>query len=160
MLIAKGYACGFDVEGRRGVLWLPARAEMLHDPSGRAWPRCSLLFSAFQRGEREASPEEYAGAPKYHLESDHVARIGVVDLPPRALTDWEELGELRALYYKRPGTRAPGAYRHNFNAPRGSWKIVFALKKKGAARLFKRGSLHRVELGSGCIVDDRGIAFP
>lgn len=69
------------------------------------------------------------------------------------------MGEVATIYYVRPGTKAPGGYRHKFNAPRGLMHIVFLVKGKGAAILRKHGVFYRLDLPNNCILDDRGIVF-
>jgi hypothetical protein len=128
---------------------------MLHDPSGKSWPACSLLIVGFDRRGRVATDDERKGAPKEYLGRKYEPRIGSVELPPRSLSEWSSLGEIETIYYVRPGTKAPGKYFHDFGKRR-----LRAFFKKGKATLYRRGSAYRVELGRGCIAHHDGIVFP
>jgi hypothetical protein len=133
---------------------IKARGAMLHDPVGHSWPRCSLLIAPFQRGGRAATEAEKDGAPKEYLGRTHEYHVGKLDRPPSSLSEWERVGEVATIYYVRPGRKAPGRFYHHFGQRR-----LAAFYKKGKAILYKRGSMYRVELARGCIVDGRGIVF-
>jgi hypothetical protein len=138
------------------------RDALLYDPSGRYWPRCSLLVAGFDRGggvARDATKEARA----FYGRSATI-RAGTLEMvPPLDLSAWARLGPLESIFYERRGTKAPGYFRHEFNKPRGLWKLIFAIKGRSVkqpAVLYNLRSLYRVELPEGCIVDDRGIVAP
>jgi hypothetical protein len=152
MLICKGSRVRFILKDDREI---SPRGALLHDPTGRYWPKDSMLVVSFKRGGRRATDAERKGAPKDYLGRNHEARVGSVELPPRSLSEWQYVGDIKTILYVRPGTKAPGSYYHHFGGRR-----LAALFKSGKAKLYKRGSTYRVELGSGSIADDRGIVYP
>jgi hypothetical protein len=142
----------FDIEASRDH-------GMLYDASGEWWPRCSLLVMRFRRGRKVVDDGD---ARAYFGRKTRVTQ-GAVELPPKSLKAWRRVGELREVFYDRAGDRAPGPFRHEFNKPRGLWRLIHLVKGKAAsdpAILYRRRNIFRVELPDGCIVDDRGIAVP
>ena len=160
MLVCKAYEVGFELISRRGKLWCPKTAAMLHDEDGTSWPKCSVLIARFTHSLRRATDEEVKGAPKNWLGRKYDADIGSVDLPPRSLSSWTRVGDIRRMYYERIGTKAPGRYQHGVNKPRGLFHVVWLFKGDGEATLYKRGRVWRVEMSKNCIFDDRGIVYP
>ena len=133
---------------------------MIHDPSGRLWPKCSLLIAPLGRSSRDATPEEYEGAPAYFLGRHHRGRVTELDFPNRS-NGWTEVGQVGRIDYVRGGTKAPGGFRHEVNRPRGIFKVVHLLRGgKAPVTLRKQGKFYRLDLPRGCIVDDRGIVYP
>lgn len=157
MLIEKGTHIRVKLAGKkeRGL-----RGAMMHDPDGEYWPECSLLIGSFSKYERPADEDEYQGAPKYYLGRTVSPYVGSVDLPPRALSEWDNLGDVEIFYYVRPGSKAPGEYNHHMNKPRGMMHLVFMVKGRGRAILRKCDGFYRLDFPDGCILDDRGIAWP
>ena len=152
MIIVKGVSVIFDLTDGSSVR-PRASAGMMHDPTGRAWPKKSLLVGAYQKGGITDDVPEDA---KRYLGRNYSAHEGSVDLPPKRLGEWEKLGEVETIYYRRPGTRAPGKFHHEFNKP-GLRRLVHGT---GRAMLYARGSYYRLELPRSAIVDDRGIVWP
>jgi hypothetical protein len=152
MLIAKGQHVAIKLETGRLVR---ARGSMLHDPTGEFWPKDSMLVTSFRRSGRLATDEEKQGDPKSYLGREYEARVGSVNLPPQALSEWKRVGEIETVYYERPGTKAPGKFFHHFGKRR-----IEAFFKKGDATLYKLGSAYRIEFGVGAVLDDRGIVYP
>lgn len=138
----------------------PARHGMLHDPNGETWPKCSLLVTHFEQGWKESKASE----GRDYFGRNAIVWEGETELPPRDLARWKTVGELSTIFYDRAGTKAPGYFRHVFHKPRGLWRLLFLVKPraaKGAVVLSRYGrNTYRVDLPSGCIVDDRGIALP
>jgi hypothetical protein len=136
------------------------RGAMIHDPSGKHWPKCSLLIAPMGRGGRKAKPEEYEGAPKHYLGRTYQAKIVELEFPS-ASGDWETIGKIDRIDYVRGGTKAPGGFTHKMNAPRGVYKVTHFLKGGRAdVTLRKSGSYYRLDFPRGCILDDRGIVYP
>lgn len=158
MLIVKGSRVRLHMK-EGGPLVRPAGA-MMHDPTGRHWPKNSLLIGPFTRGSEKPTEAQYEGAPKEYLGRKYNPHVGSVDLPPKALAEWEDVGEVTRIDYIRPGTKAPGGFRHEFGKPRGFMHAVHLVKGKRRPRLRKCGRFYRLDLGPGAILDDRGIAFP
>ena len=152
MLIAKGNRVKFVLKDGTEI---SARGSMLHDPSGRWWPKSSLLVTTFHRGGRRATDDERRGAPQEYLGRTHEAQVGSVNLPPKPLSGWEYVGELKTILYVRPGRKAPGAFYHHFGQRR-----IEAFWRKGKAHLYRYGSAYRVQLGKHALADDRGIVHP
>lgn len=139
------------------------RHGMLYDPTGQAWPSCSLLIAPFEQGHDEDDSTE---GRAYFGRKAQVMR-GEIALPPRDLAGWRQVGLVHEIYYERAGTRAPGRFRHKFNREI-SWlkpglKLHALFNKKiaeGPAILYSRRGCLRVELPEGCVIDDRGIVLP
>jgi hypothetical protein len=137
-----------------------ARDALLYDVSGTHWPSCSLLIAPFEK-MRAVAENPTSEALAFYGRSATI-RQGAINLPPRAVGAWDRLGAIETIFYERRGKRAPGYFRHEFNRPRGLWKLVWPVKK-GAdkpAILYTLRGAYRVELPQGCIVDDRGIVVP
>jgi hypothetical protein len=139
MLIAKGYSVSFKmIEG--GTVRGGAGAALLHDPSGKTWPSCSGLVASFKKGLgpiKNNTAEEYLGMP---------ALRGEINLPPRRLSEWSYVGEIAVVNYRRIGKHASPFY-HPIEG--------------GKAKLYRwRGRVLRMELGSGCVWNWRGIVTP
>jgi hypothetical protein len=130
---------------------------MLHDDKGTQWNKCSALFVRFDPRGRPATPAEMRGAPTHYLGGDYEGWVSNVDIPPRPLSaGWEEVGEVRKIWYTRQGTKAPGKYWHPFNK-----RVAMFLWTKGETPiLYRRGDAMRLEMKNGCIWDDRGIVRP
>jgi hypothetical protein len=155
MLIRKGSQVRFELDDGR-ELAAPRGSSMLHDPAGTKWGKCSLLFVSFRKNVRKPTEKELAGAPKDYLGREHSARVGTVELPPRALASWEKVGHVKEIMYVRHGTKARGGFYHPFGV-----RTALMLFRKGRHPiLYKRGSAMRLELGGDCIADDRGIVYP
>ena len=152
MLIVKGNRVKFVLKDGTKI---SASGLMMHDPSGRYWPKNSMLVASFSRGGRLATDKEKSGAPREYLGRTHPARIGSVNLPPKPLGDWDYVGELKTILYVRPGRKAPGAFYHHFGQRR-----IEAFWKSGKAHLYRRGSAYRVQMGKGSLADDCGIVYP
>ena len=141
--IVKGRSTRFEmVEGPD----VTCAGGMIHDPSGRAWPRNSVLCGPFRPRVRAATSEEYRGWAKDYLGSSHRPMVGVVDTPPRALGGWDYMGEVEKIYYTRIGAKRPGRYVHTFNKPSALATLV---RGKGRVRLYRRGRFVRIDLPRG-----------
>lgn len=151
MIIVKGTRVIFDLLGEDRSLHAPARAGLLHDPSGRDWPRCSALVGPYAR---TAEPLEDAKAQQYFGRSYQV-RAARVTLPPRPIASWRSVGPVERIWYTRGGTKYPGPFQHKFN--KGWIPLVFGKKR---VILYKLGSWCRLEFPDGCTLDDRGFVRP
>jgi hypothetical protein len=158
MLIVKGTRVRLHMaEG--GPLVRP-RGGMMHDPTGKAWPRNSILLGPFKKEGLPVDASKYQGAPKEYLGRNYNPKEGSVNLPPKALSHWEDVGLVERIDYYRHGTKAPGGYTHKFHAPRGVYHVLHAVKGKRRVMLRRCGKFYRLDLGKGAIADDRGIVFP
>jgi hypothetical protein len=140
----------------------PKRALMCFDNEGVAWPKCSVLVASLKlRDTRPLEDDEYNGAPKDWLGRSYDPNVSTVTLPPKSLSQWTEVGELKRIYYHRFGTKLPGPYKHDINKPRGFYRLLWLFKGKMKARLFRLGRerVYRVELDE-CVLDGRGIVRP
>jgi hypothetical protein len=152
-LINKGRACSFDLVDGGTV---SCQGGMMHDPSGRWWPKNSVLCGPFKK-LRAAQPDEGSPQAHHYLGDSHNAMVGVVDTPPRALGSWDFLGEVSEIRYTRTGRKRPGRYFHPFSKPSALATLV---KGKGKARLYRRGRFCRLDLPPGAILDTRGYVWP
>ncbi len=136
MLIAKCYAIALHLKDGRKVR--PA-GTLLHDPSGKDWPRTSCHITAFNRSGRpleSPTDEEVAWArdPK-------TVREGSVIVPARSMSSWSRVGEVTTIDYRRVGEYAD-EYTHEF---------------KQKTMLYGKGRVHRLELGRGSQFNWRGF---
>lgn len=145
MLTAKGYDVGFKLENGREV-FAPKSYAMLHDPSGRDWPKCSVLVVSIRKGNEEIDNRE---AEKYF---GYVPHGGRTHLPPENLDRWSLVGDVKEIDYWRPGEFKGGWY-HPFQG--GGW-----LFPKPFPVLYRNGRALRIELGSGCTLNWRGFVWP
>ncbi len=152
-LIAKGRSVAFDMKDGSSVR---CSGGMLHDPSGRWWPRNSVLCGPF-RVTRKADDDEVSGEARHYLGSSHNTKMGSVNTPPKALGEWKYIGEVEEIWYVRTGKKRPGTYFHPFSKPGA---LATILKGKGKARLYKRGNFCRLDLPRGAILDSRGYVWP
>lgn len=133
----------------------------MHDATGRAWPKCSVLIGPFPReGARQATEEEMKGAPRQYLGRTYRGKVSQpFDLPPRGLAAWTKVAVVThaTIFYTRGGTKYPGRYRHTMN--KGRW-IIDLVKGEGRATLWRHGRYHRIDLPKGCMLDDRGFVWP
>lgn len=153
--IVKGRSTRFEMKDGPDVT---CAGGMIHDPSGRAWPRNSILCGPFRPRVRTATPEEYRGWAKDYLGSSHRPMVGVVDVPPRALSEWQLLGEVEKIYYTRLGKKRPGRYVHAFYKPTALATLVRG--RGGKVKLYRRGRFVRLELPKGAHLDARGFVYP
>ena len=170
MLICMGRQVEIDLRasalgsGSRSKSVKPRRdAGMLYDESGASWPKCSLLIAGFERGRKKTDE----GSSYFGRNAD--IREGSIDLPPKDLSAWHKLGEIDQIFYDRAGTKHPGFFRHQFNKPRGLYRVIFMFKRRASKQpavlysLWRRKTeeqFYRIELPEGCIVDDRGVVLP
>lgn len=152
--IVKGHSCLFEMKDGGTIR---TKGGMIHDPSGRSWPRASVLMGPFRARVRAATDDEYHGDAKSYLGHTHHATIGVVDMPPRGLAQWEYLGEVDRIFYTRTGRKNPGRYQHPFNKPSALATLV---KGTGKVRLYKHGRFMRLQLPRGAQLDNRGYVWP
>jgi hypothetical protein len=152
-LIAKGRSCLFEMVDGSDVR---CSGGMLHDPSGRWWPKKSVLCGPFRQRVRPIDDDEYDGEARHYLGSSHKASIGSIDTPPKGLSGWDYLGEVDRIFYTRTGRKSPGRFQHGFNK---SGFTTF-VKGKGRVRLYRRGRYCRLELPRGALLDSRGFVWP
>jgi hypothetical protein len=156
MLICKGYSVRFKPESGR---WISGHGgDLLHDPSGRAWPSCSSLVIKFPKSNsRAATDKEISGAPKHYLGRGYeFSAVDHVHIPPKDLSKWKKLGIITRIEYTRGGIKARGRYYHNF----GERRLVNLFRKPNLPTLYGLNGALRLELGSGCIWSDLGFVKP
>ena len=141
MLIAKGSNVRLVLADGRSVR---APGGMLHDPNGKAWPRCSVLVGPFQKGREPIQKD--LGARKY-FGADYNASLGSANIPDdKNLDGWKKVGDVRQIFYVRTGNVYGGTlFQHPF---------------KPHAKLYRLGKWHRLELGSWCSLDEAGFRKP
>jgi hypothetical protein len=141
MLIAKCYAVTMHLKDG-GVVRAPKGAALLHDPTGKFWPKTSCLISTFTRAGKkldEPKDEERAWA----VDPDAV-REGSLNTPPRRGAGWVRVGNVISIDYTRKGTHGD-QFEHEFKRP---------------VALFRRGRVMRLELGKGAVFNWRGFCNP
>jgi hypothetical protein len=157
MLVRKGKHVQFDLTDGTEVK-APRGAIFLHDEEGKKWSVCSVLFMPVRlRGTRKATPEEMDQHAASYLGKTYRGRVSTIpDLPPRSLVSWTRIGPVKEIRYVRTGNKAPGGFFHPFNER----TIMFAFTRGKTPTLYRRGNAMRLELHSGCILDDRGFVRP
>jgi hypothetical protein len=147
MLVKKGHGVRFDLETGRKVA---ARGGMLHDPEGASWPRCSVLVGPFSHGGK--TDERLSSSARAYFGRGYAASRGSVELPPRAMTAWKEVGPVKTIWYTRTGEVMGGErFFHHFK--RG-------LLSRRLPVLYRHGRFFRLELGAGCTLNHRGYIRP
>jgi hypothetical protein len=141
-LTAKGFEVELILTTKREII-LPKRAAWMHDGDGRQWPHRSILIGPFDKSPATIVPRPDGPTMRWFGE-DYEPRLGHVELPPRSLASWKCIGDVKRIYYERPGTRAPGFYKHDF--------VTFFFKTP--RKLYRQGKFLRLE---GVTVDYRGI---
>ena len=145
MLIAKGYRVIFKMTNGRTVR-APAGYAMLHDEDGRDWSRCSALIMPIR-----PSREPLSGASKARTYFGHTPVAARAELPPKSLSEWRKVGTIGEVLYSRRRPRGlPTSHQADYFHP----------IEKGTATLYRRGRWYRMELGSGCQWNWRGIIKP
>ncbi len=151
MIAAKGYAVALHMEGGRRVLTLEPKIALLHDEDGAAWPKCSALIAPMKKTGRPL--EEVPGRVTKYFGKDYVVRRGEIVLPPVDLGAWKAVGSVERIDYSREGAYADDWW-HPFETRR------FLFWKGDLPVLYRRGRALRLELGSGCVWNWRGIVKP
>jgi hypothetical protein len=144
MLIAKGFSVSFKLTNGKMVR-APGGYGLLHDPSGKDWPKCSGLVASFSKGGGEIDDrlaKDYFG---------HAPREGELSLPPRALSAWKKVGAVAEILYTR---RRPGRLLADHQDE------YFHPFEKGTPTLYRRGRMLRLELGPNCEWSWRGVVRP
>jgi hypothetical protein len=152
-VIRKGSRVLFEMTDGSDVIPKASHA-MLHDPSGKYWPARSVLVGPIDKG---GATDEAPKAATQYLGRSYRIHEGSCALPPRALGEWEPLGDVECIYYHRHGNKARGRFRHEFNR-KTSLHVLF--KGKRRVRLYGWGDWCRLELPRDAVVDDRGLVFP
>ena len=137
MLIARVYqpvlflVDGGKIVGARGV-------EILHDESGADWPADEALMMSFARTGKPV--KRVTKAQRDHFGPDYAPKLGKVDLPPRSLKSWSEVGPVAKYEGLRRGKHHnPNGHEH-FYAQRG----IFSFVRKEPPMLYKRGAIYRL----------------
>lgn len=153
MIIVKGRSVSFDlVDG--GKVDAPAAYGMMHDPTGRAWKKNSVLVAPFEKLGDEVDGDKYS---RDYLGHTHLTHAGDVKLPPKALSSWTYEGEVERIWYTRTGRKNGGKrFQHAFNKM-GLQRLV---RGRGKARLYSLRGVYRLELSRGAVLDSRGYVFP
>jgi hypothetical protein len=152
-LICKGTEVLIELVGGGDVLG----EALLHDPTGKWWPSRSCLIGSFDKFPAAAKPKEAPKEAAQYLGRSYVIRAGSVALPPRAIGQWDKIGQVEAIYYRRQGTKARGRFRHRFNQ---GLSLSALIKGEGKATLYQHGRWYRLELPRTAILDDRGFVWP
>lgn len=157
MLIAKGYECHLFVGSREYSP--PASYAMLHDPDGVDWPSDSILFARFSKDREEISydpAEDYFGDGPLG---------GSIQLPPRDLSRWSQIGPVKKIEYTRlrphgMPAKYQGDYYHMFDGSEGLLSLLTFLFTDIEPSLYRKGRLYRMELPNWASLDDRGFIWP
>jgi hypothetical protein len=139
--MVKGRRVRFELEDHR-IVTLPAGHAMVHDPKGIDFPRCHIYFGPLQKTQKGTDLRREGRA---YFGSSYPARVARIEVPDGA---WHPVGHVIQIFYERPG-KHKGLYYHPFKT-RLPQKLV----------LSKNGSMYRLTLPQGCIVNDRGFVYP
>lgn len=140
MILVKGERVFFAMASGRIVRCPPGNG-LLHDPDGEIWPRCTTYIGPIRRTIVATAT---GGKAKAYFGRNYEGKAVTFSSPPA--TGWREVGLAVQIDYSRRGKYA-GPYFHPF--------------KRGVhPTLFRSGKWLKLELGNGCIYDDRGFVFP
>lgn len=146
MLIAKGFRVRFVMKDGRKISPPPSYA-LLHDESGTHWNYSSSLVMPISTSNQD--PDAQDSHARTYFSATPLE--GSAELPPKSLSQWEPLGVIaEVLYTRRRPRNLPGANQDDYFHP----------IEKGTARLYKRGRIYRMELGSNALWNWRGIVRP
>lgn len=137
LLIARGDRASFVLVGGRRIA-TPQGSFILHDPTGAAWPRESVLVMVIGKsGQPLARADAHVRRHFGHV----LPKRGDVDTPPRSFRGWEEIGEVaRVEYHFRGQHYAPEGHAHPFGQ---AGPLAWFGKKRPV--LYRRGEAMRLE---------------
>jgi hypothetical protein len=140
MLIAKCHALALHLKDGGTVR---PRGVLLHDPSGKYWPKTSCLITSFKKtGTSLEDPTDEEVAWAHDPKS---VRVGSAFVPAaRSMSSWTRIGDVSKVDYRRYGEYAD-EYVHEF---------------KGKAMLYRKQRVYRLELGRGATFNWRGFVSP
>lgn len=137
MLIARVYEPVLFLESGE-VVTPPRGAEILHDETGQAWPKSEVLVTVFRRTGRPV--KRVTKRMRRHFGEDYTPKEGRVDLPPRSMGSWREVGAVaRYEGYRRGEHHDPDGHYHDFGE-RG----LFGFSRKDRPVLYRRGEAYRI----------------
>lgn len=139
MLVAKAWDVELDLadyEGKGPRTFTRPGYAMLHDETGKWWPSNSALWMPFDRAPVDVPPSK--DAERYIGPEVKVTRG--LELPPKDLLAWIDLGEIIHVWYRRRGTHK-GTWHHPF----GEKKLLLIFTRK-KPMLYRFGTDYRVEL--------------
>jgi hypothetical protein len=153
-MIAKGRSVSFDMVNGDEID-APSSYAMLHDPTGKRWPRHSVLVAPLKQLGRQTEGNSHTEA---YFGRDYLTLVGKVPSPPpKELPAWKYEGEVEMVWYTRIGLKHGGVrFKHKMN----KMSLSRLLKGKGKAKLYSRGRLYRMELPRNADLDDRGYIWP
>jgi hypothetical protein len=128
----------------------PASHGLIHDPTGRGWPKNSLLIGPFTKTGRMI--EDPSDDLQEWFGSEYETKEGDIHFPPRE--GWTDKERTHAIWYTRSG-----------GAPYGRQPFVHHIKKRSfpffgkkiAVWVSSRGDWLRVDFPQGLKVSWRGI---
>lgn len=120
---------------------LPKGYGTFHDQKGLVLPKCQVFFGHWKK---TSMPAKMDRSQRRYFGADHKAFMA--KLPKIPVEGWKKIGDVEMIYYVRRGKRAPGGFHHPY--------------KSRHPVLYKQGKLFKLDLGDGCVVDDRGYVFP
>lgn len=124
----------------------PIRYALLHDESGRDWPGCSALVMPIQTHRDDETVDDRAARSYFGTQP----LGGYGDTPSRNLSRWRYAGEIEQIDYTRECPKRECQLEDDY------WHPI----ENGTAHLYRLGRLLRIELGSGCKWNWRGIIRP
>jgi hypothetical protein len=139
-LMVKATRVGFrTTEGK--TIWMPASHGIIHDPDAKHFPRCVVFVGPFKILKRKPPAMDFKASAYYGRTYDH--RSAMVNVPVDG--PWKPVAKVDKIYYFRRGNRAPYGFYHPFAK---------------TLTLEKCKNFYRVNLGTFCVVDDRGFSWP
>jgi hypothetical protein len=150
------------VKGRRIVVHLTAgkklyASAMMHDETGKQWPRTSVLLASFRKIGTPLDDMTYFG-------EDYTPHEGVLEIQGelravKALSSWRLVGQAIEIDYDRKGGALKGvsekdyepfkknAYKHDFKKPVNVYR-------------HRSGKALRIELGPSARLNWKGFIYP
>ena len=165
MLVTQGYRVSFIMAGGKTVK-PPASYALMHDESGRDWPRFSGLVGAVKTAGRSGEPISDRAAKDYFGYAPCAFEASIPSGDERHLRNWKSVGDVEEiLYSRRRSNGAPAKHRGDYYHPirqkvPGLLSRLLSFVLPAGAKLYRRGRWYRIELASGCVWNWRGIVSP
>ena len=138
-ILIKGRDISFEVLHGK-TLTLPKSHGMIHNPDvGGDGERCRVYFGPYEK--TDGAVTKLTTRARNYFGGDYQGRHAYVNFPSGK---WKLSCTIMAIFYQRDGEHAD-YYRHEFERP---------------LPLYELGKFYRLNLGKGCVLNDRGYVFP
>ena len=147
-LLEKGYVFQFTMEDGKTISFPRYTWIMLHDPSGKLWPRCEVLFTRAQLRPGNTVSNPTAAAKAYY--GDVPIYKQSLKIPPKTGVAWKPVGTCVQIYYDRTG-HAEDPFHHEFDSRQYPQLDTVTIDRR---------KFWRLTLGPACSINERGYVWP